>query len=437
MSYTPRSRPRGARAPRKSETGRSSQDDSSTGPSDTTSGTFSSTKIFSSHVVGEGRLRDEAILHHAGPQHMFPSTQSNESEAREPNQNHSSRALKPLFLPAARARLATANSISTFNDFSDSTETSQASLPYVTSPIESAGSFSRVSVASTPPLPALTSPTHTLFSSPPSSISDLPNVSGKTPRNRWAQIREHVRTSDPPLRSPAPVPEAVEQVPSRSSTPTPSLFSVAQQVQQKSSRLARFGFRHNASEHTQNFANNSDITKQFESDIRKACRSIKQAAAGVGDGVGVATAPPPGLVQGHVPFGGGGAPPSMAMGGFASKLGRGLRRPPSSSSLHTLASEKGKAAPVPPPGRESSSGPYQLLNVLNYYASIPNPTTLLPIESMVLSILIQPFLTQDRSEDQLEEARTTSLAAFNTIVSTWKSQNPEVRTVFVRIFQEG
>ena len=307
-------------------------------------------------------------------------------------------------------------SVISFGDPYDSPSSLSPSLPYVAeSPVD--------------PSPNITSPpgASRQLSRPPSdaSLRHPPSIGAphvpKSPLTHWARLRGAVLPGEPPL--PVDAEQATgATTPARTAIHAPSIYSLSQQIQQKSSRLARFGKRQqsSASYTSQAAVTDIELAKRFAIDLRKACQSAKLSAAGIDDGTALPGAPaysqksPPSTshVDEHQTF-------NNANNGVSSKIGlhRGSRRPPSSRSL---AAQGTKQVFVP------QAGPHQVLTVLEQYSAMPGVSNTLPGESEVLSTLFTPFLRHFASERHAENARVVALEAFDVITLHWRSANSEV-----------
>ncbi|RDB29723.1 hypothetical protein Hypma_014167 [Hypsizygus marmoreus] len=217
-------------------------------------------------------------------------------------------------------------------------------------------------------------------------------------RARWEHLRQHVlpipiRPETPPFQLPT---GAAQTLPlPRAPTPKPS-------------RLARLGFRQ-VVEQAREVA--LDDTRRFAIELEKVCWSIRftephrvKVEATIGSSL-------------HLPFM---SNTSLATTGTSSvdNLSIGshkkheMRRPQSVQSLTTAYRSIPSVKPL-----------YQtLLHHATPSADGVFPMPSLPLESLVLSTLLIPFLASERSS-QSDDERWTSIAAFEVISRTWAPQN--------------
>ena len=326
---------------------------------------------------------------------------------------------RPSKVDTTRTKASASASVISFGDPYDSPSSPSPSLHYVAqSPVDLSPSVTPPPVAS-PPL------------SRPSSNASLgrpPSVGAghvpKSPRTHWAQLRRAVLPEVPPLPSQAqPAEEATAATTAaRTSTHTPSMYSLSQQVQQKYSRLARFGFRHQvaASETSQAAITDTELAKRFAIDLRGACRSVKVSGSGMDGGTVSSGGPGPSQI---LPTSTSHAlehqNSSNVNSGISSKIGlhRGLRHPPSLKSIVTQATKEVSL---------SHTGPHQVLSVLEQYSAMPGVSSALPGETEVLNTLFTPFLDHHASGRLAEDARLVALEAFDLIAIHWRSASPEV-----------
>lgn len=244
-------------------------------------------------------------------------------------------------------------------------------------------------------------------SRPPSRASE---ATPKSSRAHWARIRQAVLASSFPLPSPRLPTDDSSPSGSRPSTPSSNISS------QRPLRFPRLGFR-GASEQLR--ANSkSDAQRVFESEIEAACSIIRSAVVSDPDlWVTQRSAPYPTPVRNvnHAQGSSNGSASGLA------RLGRGLRRPPSSQSLGSVAASVTRKV-------TQSSGFGQLQSTLLHFLSLPGIPSFLPRQTEVLSVLLLPFLqARDNSLSAVEENRSHAVDVFEVILANWKSDTTEVR----------
>lgn len=317
------------------------------------------------------------------------------------------------FNDTTRTKTSVSASAISFGDPYGSPSSLPPSLPYVVESVVGLNTNVIAPVAS-PPLsrpPSVTSLRH-----PPSTgVTHVP----KSPRTHWAQLRRAVLPEEPPL----PVPEQVARTSvARTIVPTPSIYSLSQQIQQKSSRFARFGFRQQtaASEASHAAVTDTELARRFATDLHRACQSAKLAAAGIDYGTTSSAGPGPSQILPTPTFHAYGHQNSDSVsGGISSKIGlnRALRRPP---SLQSIGTQPAKQMSLP------QSGLHQVLSVLEQYSAMPGVSSILPGESEVLNTLLTPFLDHYASGRRAEDARLAALEGFDVLTKHWRSASPDV-----------
>ncbi|KAG6885182.1 hypothetical protein C0993_005089 [Termitomyces sp. T159_Od127] len=226
-------------------------------------------------------------------------------------------------------------------------------------------------------------------------------VTASSSRNRWEQLRQHVlpvpsHSNTPPIPG---LPPGVSQTPLLSVKSQPSL--------QKPSRLGLLGFRH-VVEH----AREADEARKVSQEFEKVCWSIRM--------------PDPGKLKAdsnltasslHLAFA---SNTSLASDG-TSTLERyphvdtkhGLRRSQSVQSLKTYHAVH-SVKPIY----------HLLLQQSNFLMERRTTFVTLPHESLVLSTLLDPFLSPEENQ-WLEEERWNAIEAFEIITRFWAPNNEE------------
>lgn len=217
-------------------------------------------------------------------------------------------------------------------------------------------------------------------------------------RARWEHLRQHVlpipiRPATPP-QPPPPPPGAVQTLPPpRAPTPKPS-------------RLARLGFRQ-VVEHAREVA--FDDTRRFSLELERICWNIRFAEP---QKVKVDREPMTIGSSLYLPFA---SSTSLAATGNSSvdNVFQGSHKQHEmrkSQSVQSIAMAYRTASSVRPL--------YQTL--LHHATPIPGgalPVSTLPLEYLVLSTLLAPFLVSDRSS--IDEERWLAIEAFDVITRTW------------------
>lgn len=224
---------------------------------------------------------------------------------------------------------------------------------------------------------------------------------------RWERLRQHVlpvptRSVTPPI-PPSPH-SSITSLPPRSQTPKPS-------------RLARLGFRHVVDQVREV---DVDDTRKFAAEIQNICWSIRPAE---GHRIKVDREPTGSSL--HLPFM---STMSLATVGSIDNLTHGsskkleVRRPPSVQSL----------AHAHYPVLSVRSLHQSLLRHATLSASKPLPASSLPLETLVLSTLLTPFVTFERGT-HMEDERRLAAEAFSVITRTWPPLD-EVSPCFCEVF---
>ncbi|KAG6850090.1 hypothetical protein H0H93_001223 [Arthromyces matolae] len=225
---------------------------------------------------------------------------------------------------------------------------------------------------------------------PPTS-SEM-TMSTSSSMKRWEQLRQHVLI---PSRSstPVPAPPPPQSIPARSQTPV-----------QKSSRLARLGFRH-VVEH----AREADEARRLSQEFEKICWSIRMAELPRIKVDSAASSLHLGFIS-NTSLASTGSSPGDPSSNFHKK--HELRRP---QSIQSLSSSNRSISSVKPL--------YQLI-LLHTTPSADKRVTFvnLPHESLVLSALLAPFLLMEQNV-HLDEERWNALEAFEMINRTWPPHN--------------
>lgn len=209
-------------------------------------------------------------------------------------------------------------------------------------------------------------------------------------RARWDHLRQHVL--------PAPArPLTPSHTPQSSSTASLQAFS-ARAPAPKSSRLAqRLGFRQ-VVEHARDAA--IDETRKFAYDIQRACWAARYVESSKSNQV-------------YAPFM---SSTSVATAGMSNPQTKkhDLRRPQSGMSLAQ--------------GYRQVASLKALYQTLQQSANMGPPTSELPHEDQVLSVMLIPFLTMETGP-RVNEEQWFALESFDIVVKNW-SPVDEVRVSF-------
>ncbi|KAF8341261.1 uncharacterized protein EI90DRAFT_1709729 [Cantharellus anzutake] len=239
----------------------------------------------------------------------------------------------------------------------------------------------------------LTSKSLTSSSSPPPSrpssrASGARQVAAsppaKDPRALWGQLRNAVLPSFPtPARQ---LTNEYSPPPFRPSTPS----SIA-----SSQKPSRFPKLRNTVEQLRK----TDI----ESEIELACSTIRSAVASDPGVWGLQRSAD--ADHSHSSSSGGNS-------GLA-RIGRGLRRVPSTGSVATATTKK----------RTQFSGFFQLQSTLSHFSSLPAFSYTLPRQTEVLAVLLLPFHWRSKGNRRVssEEACSRAVDVFQMILTNWKS----------------
>ncbi|KAJ3746695.1 hypothetical protein DFH05DRAFT_1395192 [Lentinula detonsa] len=221
---------------------------------------------------------------------------------------------------------------------------------------------------------------------------------------RWNSLRQHVL---PPSKS-----SHSQHTSSASLTSISTQAATASRTghaKQSSKFVQRLGFRNVVDQVKQVMV---DEIQQFAHDIQRACMAahhvelqppVKSRIDPLHNAVG-STLSLPFISSSSLAVGGG--------GGSTNQSRSDLRQPSMTSSIPT-----GRVRPL-----------YQtLINYAGPFSDGSSPLPHLPLESLVMSTLLIPFLTTD-SASAMEEDRWLSIEAFQIILKTW---NPTTETVAV------